>query len=244
MDKELKRQIKQDEFASGMETAADWLRAHADEARTFVIVLVVVVLAAWGISAYQGHQSHEGERAFGTALETYDAPLASEVQEGQKPAGPVFKTAQEKYQKAVSEFDAVAERYGSSAIGRRARYFAAMSRIELGNNAEAEKALSEIADRDRSAIEGPLARLALAGLYARTGQADKAAQAYQQLADDQSGAIPRDHALMKLAALYEDGRRYAEATKTYQKVVDEFPASSYVADARRKLDLLKPAIEG
>ena len=169
--------------------------------------------------------------------------MAAELPPGaDKPAGLQFATAAEKYQKAAAAFDGVERRYGSLPAGRRARYYAALCRIELEDYAEAEKALDRlVAESDRSSLESGLARLTLADLHRRRGETDKAVAAYRQLVDDASLAVPRDHVLMSLAGTLEDARRVKEARASYRRLTEEFPASVFLSEARRRADDLQTA---
>ena len=122
--------------------------------------------------------------------------------------------------------------------GLRAKYYAALSRMELGQQAEAEKALKEIQARG-AGFEPDLARLALAGLYRRGGQIDKAVEAYRAFATNPSASVPRDFALLGAAQSLEDAKRWAEARAAYRQLVEEFPASVYAAEARSRAEYLQ-----
>jgi tetratricopeptide (TPR) repeat protein len=243
MKREHRKQIKRDELVTGMERAATWTRAHGREVRATLIGVAVVVLGALGFTTYQERRGAAAERAFAEAFDTFHASVATELPpEADRPAGPVFATAEEKYKKAAAAFDGVERRYGSLPAGRRARYYAALCRIEMGQHAEAEKALDQlVAETDRSSLESGLARLALADLYRRLGQTDKAVAAYRQLADDTSLAVPRDHVLMSLGGTLEDARRAKEARASYRRLTEEFPTSIFLSEARRRADDLATA---
>jgi tetratricopeptide (TPR) repeat protein len=240
MKKELKKQIKHDDLVSGFQHASHWTTTHGSEVKIAAAVVAVVALAAFGVTSYLGHRRGEAERAFAAALDTVHAPVSTELPEGfEPPSGPVFASAAEKHRKAAAEFDAVARKYGSLDAGRRARYYAALSRMELGEYDTAEKSLSEIAARrDRDALEASLARLALADLHRRRGQLDKAIEDYRRLIDDSSFVLPRDHVLLELASTLEAAKRPAEAGAAYRRIVEEFPESVYAAEARRRADYL------
>jgi TolA-binding protein len=240
MKKELKKQIKHDDLVSGFQHASHWTTTHGSEVKVAAAVVAVVALAAFGVMSYLGHRRGEAERAFAAALDTVHAPVSTELPEGfEPPSGPVFASAAEKHRKAVAEFDEVARKYGSLDAGRRARYYAALSRMELGEYDTAEKSLSEIAARrDRDALEASLARLALADLHRRRGQLDKAIEDYRRLIDDSSFVLPRDHVLLELASTLEAAKRPAEAGAAYRRIVEEFPESVYAAEARRRADYL------
>jgi len=239
LKKELKEQIKQDEFASGLEEALAWISAHRDEVRIGAGVIAVLLAAGGAFAYFQGQRSREADRALRDALTTFEAPVASELAVGaDRSSGQLFATAEDKYKTAAAAFEGVERRFGSTATGLRARYYAALSRIELGQYAEAEKSLKEIQARG-DGLEPELARVALAGLYRRRGQVDKAVEAYRGLATNPSANVPRDFALLCAAETLEDARRWAEARSTYRQLVEQFPASVYAAQARTRADYLQ-----
>jgi tetratricopeptide (TPR) repeat protein len=243
MKREHRKQIKRDELVTGMERTALWVRAHRDEVRATLIGVAVVVVGAVGYTTFQGRRAASAEKAFADAFDTFHAPVAAELAPGaEKPAGLQYATPAEKYQKAAAAFDGVDRRYGSLAAGRRARYYAALCRVELGDYAEAEKALDKlVAETDRTSLESGLARLALADLYRKRGDTEKAVAAYRALADDTSLAVPRDHVLMSLASMLEEAHRAKEARASYQRLTEEFPGSVFMSEARRRADDLQTA---
>jgi hypothetical protein len=239
LKKELREEIKQDEFASGLEKAVEWIAAHRDEVRIGAGVAVVLLAAVGAVAYFQGQRAREADRAFRDALTTFEAPVASELPPGaERPAGQVFATAEEKYKTAAAAFEGVERRFGSSKAGLRAKYYAALARIELGQYKEAEKALREIQSTG-AGLEPELARAALAGLYRRSGETDKAVEAYRGLATNPSANVPRDFALLSAAQTLEDAKRWAEARAAYRQVFEEFPASVYAADARARAEYLQ-----
>lgn len=241
MKKELKRQIKEDELVSGMGQAWMWLGAHQDQLRVGAIAAVVVLAAVLGFSWFRSSRAQESEAAFTEALATFHAQVTAGQPTGTPPpTGPSFATAKEKYAKALEQFDGVAVRWGSLPAGARAKYYAALSRLELGQAEPAREALAQLA----SSSDRPLAaqaRLSLAAAQARSGQSDKAIETLRQLADDPQAVVPRDYVLMTLASTLEDASRSNEAGAAYERVAQEFPESVFAAEARRRADYLKNA---
>ncbi len=241
MKRELRKQIKQDEFVSWLDHSITWLRAHGREARVTAAIVLAVAVGWLGLSSYMRSRARAADEDFTAALKTFHAPVAG--QSAPEPGQPkVFATEAERYRQAAQEFAEVYRRYGSSSAGRRARYYEGLSRLQLGQYDEAQKALSEVAAvRDNKALTPELARLELADLERRRGKVDEALRLYRQMADDASLTLPRDHVLMALSSALEDAHRLPEARETYRRLADEFPESVYAAEARRRADYLKPS---
>ena len=246
MKKDLKRQIKQDELVSGFEHAMAWLGAHRAEARLTALVVAVLVAAGVAVTYYQASQQRAADAAFGEALTLYKGQVEGDQPPGaEKPAGPVFPTVRDKYTKAAAAFDGIERRFSSLKIAPRARYYGALCRIEIGEEAAARKVLEELAAiKDPGQIEGSLARLALANLLRKTGDLEKALEAYRTMADEPGLSIPRDHVLMTLGGALEEARRLPEARGAYRRLRDEFPASPYASEAERRAEYLSGESQG
>jgi tetratricopeptide (TPR) repeat protein len=241
MKRELKRQIKQDELRTGLEKAGLWMRAHSREVQMTAVAVVVLVGAALLVQNFRARQDASAQASFSKAIETFRAPLATELAPGAEQPATTYATSEEKYRKALSEFEAV-EKSSSGEMRQRARYYAALSRVELGELQAAEKSLSELAGRkDKDDLVPSLARLALADLHRRSGQAPKSIDAYRQMLDDTSFLLPRDHVLLKLAAAQEEANRLEEARASYERLVQEYPGSVYAGEARQRAEYLKSA---
>jgi hypothetical protein len=241
MKRELKRQIKQDEFVSWLDHTIAWLRAHEREAKMTAAIVLAVAVGWLGISTYMRSRARAADEEFAAALRTFHSPVAGQTSPEADPQQKVFPTAAERYRQAAQEFAEVHRKYGSQAAGRRARYYEGLSRLELGQHDEAHKALSEVASsRSAKELEPALARLELAELELRRGKVDEALKLYRQMADDTSFTLPRDHVLMALSSALEQARRLPEAREAYRRLADEFPESVYASEARRRADYLKP----
>jgi hypothetical protein len=240
---ELKHKIKEDEFAVGVEKASGWAFTHRDELKIGLLVVVLLGVGAYGLQYFREQRDSEANRDFAEALATFGAPVKSELAEGAPaPAGQVFATSKEKYQKALTDFEGVERRHASHLVATRSEYYAALCRLELGDTDAAEKALTTLASRrEGDALDAALSKLALGELYRRTGKADKAVATFQQLVDDPQAAVPRDYALMRLASTQDEGNHPTEARASYQKLANEFPASIFAGEARRRADYLQTA---
>jgi tetratricopeptide (TPR) repeat protein len=239
--RELKRQIREDEFRSGLEHAVDWARAHSREVQGTVLAVAVLFGAGLLVQNFRGRQDATAQAAFAKALDTYHAPLASEIPPGGEKPALTFGTREEKYRKALADFEGV-EKTASGEMRQRARYYAALSRAELADTAAAEKILAELASRrDDDDLVPSLAALALADLHRRGGQGQKAIEAYRKMLDDPSFLLPRDHVLREMAAAQEEMNNLKDARASYERLVQEYPGSVYAGEARQRADYLQSA---
>jgi predicted Zn-dependent protease len=239
LNKEFKRQIKEDEIVTGMGQALSWAERHREQLRLAGVALIVVLGGLLAFSWFRSTRSRESDAALAEALRTFHARVSSEkAPDAAAEPGPSFASSQEKYTKALGQFDGVISRWGSLPAGQRARFYAALTRLELGQADAARQALTELASSGDKALSGQ-ARLALAQAQARAGQVDAALEALRKLADEPQTLLPRDYVLMTLATTLEDARRADEAEKAYERVALEYPESGFAAEARRRADYLK-----
>jgi hypothetical protein len=111
--------------------------------------------------------------------------------------------------------------------------------MSLGNAKEAATAYQQVIDGAGDNIYGQMARLGLAEARVRAGEFDKAIEAYKDLAQRKDGPLPIDGILVQLGRTYLEAGKPADAQQTFDRVVQEFPESSFIADARRELEILK-----
>jgi predicted negative regulator of RcsB-dependent stress response len=237
--RELKQKIKEDEFVSGVQLALDFVRKHRDEVRVSAIVLGVVLIGAALLAQYRASRAARAEAAYASALETLHAPLESQLAAGQPRPERVFSDAAQRAAAAAEAFGALANSDPGGRVGRRARYYAAIARLEAGQLAEAETELRAVAAwRSEEPLLSGLARLALGEVQQRRGDVDAAVQAWREVADEATAPVPRDHALMRAARTLEEAARLTEARASWRRLADEFPRSVYAAEARQRVEFL------
>ena len=151
---------------------------------------------------------------------------------GQPQAIPTFPTAQDKYKKALEQFDNVVRRFPRQKAAGIARYHAGLCQAELGDQSASIKTLQE-ASRTSDQSIGSLAKLALAGELVRAGKLDDAAKLYRELQDHPTSTVPRATAMLALADAYRQSQP-AQARKIYQQMEKEFSSSTYLAATVRQ----------
>src|SRR5215470_11112211 len=171
-------------------------------------------------------------------MKIYNAPIRT----GNEPveAGEVaYSDTQKRSQDASQKFAAVAAKYPSTNPGRLARYYDALTLLDLDKQNQSIEELKRLiggSDKELSAM----AQYQLATVYARSGKIDEAAKNYRAVADSKSVLVPRPLVLLELADLLRQSKP-AEASSIYQQVKKDYPTNSAISErADRGLDLLGP----
>ena len=216
MDTQTRHALKQDRFAQAAASGADWISGHkAGVVRWASIAGIVVVLVVSAFIFYR-IRSSAAETALGQAIDLYDTPLALP---GAPPEAGVYTTAAARAKEANREFVAIAHNFSWLPETAKARYFAGVTYIELGQNGNAETELSAAAGSwDRNLAN--LAKLALAGLYHQTNRDSLAISLYNQLAGKPSTTVSAGVAQLALADLYVSEGKTDMARALWAKVKD------------------------
>ncbi len=152
-------------------------------------------------------------------MQAYQTPLATPGQ----PVPPGVKTypsVAERAKAANELFTGVAAKYGMTANGKLARYFAGLTYMEEGQNASAESTLKQVADGWNGDLAA-LAKLSLAQLYRQTGRDPQAIDLYNELTAKPSTTVPAGLAQLQLAELYESQGKPELAKKIYAQLKDK-----------------------
>ena len=169
MDNATKRQLKkQDQFVTLTEHGVDWAKQNQRQAITIgAIAVALILLIVGGYTVYQ-NRTDAAASAFGEAMQTYQAPLASQAP-NLPPGIKTYPDAKARAAAANAQFVAVGDKYGMTEPGKMALYMAGVTYMEEGNNGAAEDALKKVA----SSVNGDtsaLGKSALAGLYQQMGR--------------------------------------------------------------------------
>jgi len=232
-----RHQLKQDSFRTSTTDTISWVVEHQSKlmaAGIAVAVIAAVVLGGWW---YVNYRDQQAQSELSGAIEKYNAPV--------RPAGqpPIpgelsYASAQERAKATNAEFTRIADKYGFTQSGRMARYFAGITCHEMGDNANAEKALQDVAGSRYKEIAS-LAKLALAGLYHDTNRDPQAIALYKDLAEHPTASVGKSTAQFLLASLYEQSHQPDQARALYQQMQKESPASPVAQLASQKLRALQ-----
>ncbi len=222
----LRKDLKKDEiretFVHGVESVA----SHQTLLWIVVSAAIVVALAVFGWSNYTQRQTAKASASLDDAMKVFQARIRAPG-EAANPGEVTYVDEKNKYTDAEKKFLDVANQYGRTKPGQVARYYAALSEIQLKEYAAAEKNLSQLSSADEN-LAG-LARFQLAGVYLQENKQAEAVAIYKQLADKPSVFVPKAMVLLTLADHYRKSDP-AQAAKLYNEVKTEFPDAAQQAD--------------
>lgn len=207
------------------------------------LIAVGVLIGLW--SWYSGRKSAEARRALGRAIEVASAPVSASPVPGSTDLS--FPTERDRAERAVKEFQAVANKYGSP-YREKANYFIATNLLTV----DRAKGISELEVLSKSSDSevAALSKFALAQAREEDAQYDQAAAIYAELAKQNGLVVTADVANLRLASVYEkQGKKkeaadllfsIAERARTAKdqegKPITPSPAAREALDKLEKLD--------
>ena len=220
MDNATKRQLKkQDRFISTTEHGVDWAKQNTKQALTIGLSVVGLILLIVGGYTLFNHRTDAAANAFGEAMQTYQAPLASQAP-NLPPGIKTFPDAKARATEANAKFLAVANQYGMTQPGKMALYMAGVTYVDEGNNSAAEEALKKVADSWNGDIAA-LGKSALAGLYQQMGRNADAEKLLEELGKGTAATVPPFFAQIQLGDLYQSEGKTADAKRVWAQVKDK-----------------------
>ena len=232
MQRQHRHELKQDEFKDSLVQLEEYFKQHYKEILNVTIIVVVVVGLAVGLKYYTQRQEAAANADLGEALTTFRAYVGQPTPGANEPGGPTYSSAQEKYKKALQQFDAIVNKYKMLPRPKAveiARYQAGVCQSLLDDHAGAIQTLTE-ASHDHDTEIAAMAKFALAGELAKSGKTAEAAKLYQDLADHPTLTVPKASALLALADSYRETQP-AKAREIYERVEKEFASNAPVAQA-------------
>jgi predicted negative regulator of RcsB-dependent stress response len=224
--------LKKDSFVQATASSVSWLSGHRSGVVRGAIIGVVVLAVVVGGLVFWNVKSAAADSALGTAMDTYDGPLA---QPGAPAETGVYNNAKDRSTAANKQFQAVAQQYGWLPEGAKAHYFVGITDQELGQTAAAETELKTAADSwDRNLSN--LAKLALAGIYHQTNRDAQAIDIYNALAAKPSATVSASVAKLDLADLYVAQGKQDQARKLWAEVKDSDKTGAAGQIASEKLN--------
>jgi TolA-binding protein len=239
-----RHKLKENEFARTVTHAREVVEARKRDIGLIATVVAVLIAVVAGYLWWQQSRNATASEGLAAAMAIHEAPVVPIPAPAPGSPAPVqqpgtYPTEKAKLEAALPKFIEAADRYPSTGPGIAARYQAASILATLGRYPEAEQRYQEVVDKAGNSIYRRTARLGLADVQVAQGNYDSAINIYTEMSREPNSQIPIDSVLMQLGRAYARAGRKEEAAGAFNRIVNEFPESSYVADARRELDLVK-----
>jgi TolA-binding protein len=231
-----RHKLKENEFARTVTHAREVVEARKRDIGLIATVVAVLIAVVAGYLWWQQRRNATASEGLAAAMAIHEAPVVPIPAPAPGSPAPVQQPGTYPTEKAKLE---AADRYPSTGPGIAARYQAASILATLGRYPEAEQRYQEVVDKAGNSIYRRTARLGLADVQVAQGNYDSAINIYTEMSREPNSQIPIDSVLMQLGRAYARAGRKEEAAGAFNRIVNEFPESSYVADARRELDLVK-----
>ena len=249
-NKKRARELKHDKFRDTTMSLFDRLGNRLEgKGRTILYALagaVVLVILGLIFSGWRDRKKQEAAQALGRAIEIATAPVTPSPSPGS--TTPSFTSDKERAQRAVEEFQKVANKY-SGETRENAQYFIATNLLTVDH----DKGISELEALTKSgdAKIATLARFALAQAREADAQYDAAAALYSELARQKSEFVPEETANLRLALVYDKQGKKKEAADLLFNIAqaarqakdqDGKPStqSSSAREAAQKLEKIDP----
>ena len=159
----LRKDLKKDEIREKLVSGVESVASHQQALWLVVTAALVVALAVFGWNRYARRQTAKASAALDDSMKIFQARIRA----AGEPADPVEVTyldEKNKFTDAEKKFLAVAGQYGRTKPGQMARYYAALSEVQLKQYAEAEKNLGQVVSGGDENLAG-LAKFQLAEVY-------------------------------------------------------------------------------
>jgi tetratricopeptide (TPR) repeat protein len=234
-----RRHLKENELTVFARQARDMVETRKRETTFAIAAIVIIGAVALAYMAWGERTDSRAEVMLADAMVVAETRVGAPIAPGTPGAGPSFPTERARAEAAGAKFKAAADAYPDTDAGVFARYRQATLEVALGNADQAIAAYQQVIDRAGDRVYGQMARLGLAEAQAKSGQYDQAINTFKELAQLKDGPLPVDGVLMQLGLTYRDAGKLADAQQTFNRIVEEYPASAFLAAARRELDDLK-----
>ncbi len=248
-----RKEIRQDRIRTVLQDVYDWLARRTAYLGAAVGLFALIVLGSYGWQVYQGGAEKERQAKLAEALEIYHAPLEGEDEpepghEGHDhSANPHskyrFATAEEREQKALESFEALAEESPNRRAGQYARYYQAILLQRLGRHDEAADVLRALEEDVQQPELSNLVRNRMAFLLLNQGKRDEAIEIWAKILESPAPNFPRDQLLAQLGVAAERAGKQQAALDYYRQLQAEFPTSPQTRDLERRIDYLEAVLE-
>ena len=223
----LRKDLKKDEIREKLVHGVESVASHQQAMWVVIVAGLVAALAVFGWNSYARRQTAKASATLDDAMKIFQARIRAPG-ETAEPGEITYLDERNKFGDASRKFLEVAGQYGRTKPGQLARYYAALSEIQVKQFGDAEKNLSQLTSGSDDTLAG-LAKFQLAGVYALENKGTQAVDLYKQLADKPSLFVPKPMVMLALADYYRKVDP-AQAAQLYNQIKQQYPDAADEAD--------------
>jgi len=232
-----RKELKQDKVRETFEHGAEAVLSHTRLASIALLSVIVIASGYLVWRFYSDRQNAQAQAAFDDAMKIYNAPLAIPGQPT-LPGEVTYADEARRAQDAEVKLAVVAEKYPHTNAGKLARYYSALSLMDLDHLNQASEELKKLnagSDKELAA----LAQYQKALIAERTGKSEEAVKELQALSNAGSVLVPKPLVLLELAGVLRQSDP-KQATAIYEQIKKDYPNTPMADQADRGLGTILP----
>ena len=200
-----RHQLREDQLATAAAASVGFFEEHRKLLIGVAVGLLVIIVGAFAYNTWQNSRDREAAEMLGSILTTFEQGQLAEALDGTADTPGLIE---------------IADRFGSTATGNLATFYAADALYQLGRFDEALKYFeSHDAGGD---ILGASALAGQAAVHEQQGHNAEAAQLFRRAADAYDSPATTPDYLMSAGRNYEAAGDAAEAAEVYQQFLDDY----------------------
>ena len=228
--KELKEDIRHDEFQEAVATTYDEIRSHAKAITIAGIAIVVIALGYAGTRMYLNKQNESGSEALADAMRVFHAPIVEEDAKPDDKRAPSFASTDERTTRAR---DAMAGVSGGVA-GDVASLYTASLEAQAGDKDAARARWEEVLKSQKGNALAIAAERNIIRYDRENGRGEELVDRLKSQLGAQDKNLPEEIILFELAETLDELGQSEEAKDYYQQLLDDYPKSPFGTRAREK----------
>lgn len=242
-----RKEIQQDRIRTILTDIYQWSMVYQGYLIGAMVVIVLLMLAAYGWNNYQQGQARAAQEAFSEAVNLFHAPIQAADADSEQPANPpgqkTFATEEEREASTRQALEQLLADYSATKVAPWARYYLALLDERDGNADESRQALQALSQDANVPEVRSLSAQRLAEQAQQQGRYQEAIDYWTSLLDNPAPHFPIQGAILQLARTYEKKGDNQHALQQYRRLQDEFPTSNQASEARTRVAALESLVD-
>jgi tetratricopeptide (TPR) repeat protein len=206
--------------------------------------LVLVAIGVYFTLQYLDSREAQAQARLGRGMEFFHATVTTDAANDPygKGSTPLFRSDTAKYKAAASEFSSVISGYRFSNLVMVARYYLALSQIELGQKKEAIQNLEICSTSSGNRTISNLAKRTLALQYLEEGNAQKAQEIIERMLKDTQCDLPKEDLQIQMSRILMAQNKRDAAIKVLQNNSQADGTSMFGTQVMEELQRLQRSV--